>query len=160
MPVRPGLLAADGFRASPAEAFATDGDGVGISLLVRKNVIELAVGCADDDRRRQGSRAGRKSSRALGAVSRDAPRRQRPRVRTAVSLKVATMVEARAPSASLAGPRTPGQPKRAIGRGMAWSTIPRARRSETRAGAFFSVPQKRQASNAQLVRRLPPAAEL
>jgi hypothetical protein len=42
MPVGPGLLAADGFRPSPAEAISTDGDGVGKSLLARKDVIELA----------------------------------------------------------------------------------------------------------------------
>src|SRR6185437_9877888 len=42
IPVRPGLLAADLFRACPAEAVAADADGVRVGAIVGEHVVELA----------------------------------------------------------------------------------------------------------------------
>src|SRR5262245_19363665 len=49
-PVRPRLLAADSLRTRPAKTFAADRDRIGVRVVVRKDVVELAAACIDNDR--------------------------------------------------------------------------------------------------------------
>ena len=53
MPVRPFLLAGDGLRAGPGEAFAADADAVADRAAVAEHVIEIGVGRIDHDRARR-----------------------------------------------------------------------------------------------------------